>query len=85
MNIYIILRYYSNNVSVVDGVYSSKKKAEKELDWHEEMAYKDGWGVVKEGIRIYQGGKMYNGVQFVPPSGNLEHADTYIIVKQEVK
>ena len=32
MNVYVILREYSNNIAIVDATYSSKKKAKAHID-----------------------------------------------------
>mgnify|MGYP003398106320 FL=1 len=82
MFVYTVLRVYSNGISVMDGTYSSKKKAQTELDWRLRWCEKDGWSV-NQVIDLHF--KHGAGVKITPPSGDQRQTECYFIVKQEVK
>lgn len=82
MNVHTILRVYSNGISVMDGTYSSSKKAEDELQYRLRWCEKDGWSVDTVIDLHFKHGA---GVKITPPSGDARQAECYFIVKQKVE
>lgn len=82
MYVYLIKRVYSNGVSVTDYVFSSKPKANKYLKWYLESVEKDGWAVTQV-VDMYRGNGY--GFKITPPSGNDASAESFFIVKMEIK
>ena len=83
MNCYVILREYYNNVSIVDAVYSSKKKAQAHIDNIKYWCDKDGWSVTKN-YRHMDGGKV-ECIEIQSPTGRKESTERYYIIKKEIK
>ena len=86
MNVYILQRTYNNGVSVVDNVFSSKKKAEDSLNHDISWCDRDGWTVDRsESIYPYTREGKIQGVRITPPSGNVEQSERFFIIKKRVK
>jgi hypothetical protein len=82
MAVYILQKFYNNNVSVIMDTFSSKKKADAYLETYLSWCEKDGWQVTQF-IELF--GFYFRGLKIVPPSGNQQHAERFVITKQEVK
>lgn len=82
MYVYILLKEYYNNVAVVADVFSSKKKAEDQLDWLCKSAERDGWTVTNN-YRYMRSENVFCKV-LTPPSGNQQFLERYYILKEKV-
>lgn len=84
MKCYVILREYYNNVSIVEEVYSSKKKAQAHIDNIKYWCDKDGWSVTKN-YRHMDGGKKVECIEIQSPTGRKESTERYYIIVKEIK
>lgn len=84
MKCYVILREYHNNVSIVEEVYSSKKKAQAHIDNIKYWCDKDGWSVTKN-YRHMDGGKKVECIEIHSPTGRKESTERYYIIVKEIK
>lgn len=82
MAVYILQKFYNNNVSVIMDTFSSKKKADAYLEEYLSWCEKDGWEVAQF-IELF--GDHLRGSKITPPSGNQSHVERFVITKQEVK
>lgn len=81
MNVYVILREYYNNVSVVRDVYGSRKRAEAEVDSIRSSAIKEGW-TVNEDYRHMDGQRIRCLSIF--KDGEKESLTRYYIIPKSV-
>ena len=81
MNVYLLKRVYSNGASIIDCVFSSKKKANDYLDRYLESVEKDGWTVVNF---VDLNHHNWSGYKITPPSGNAVNAECFFIQQEEV-
>ena len=85
MNVYVILREYSNNIAIVDATYSSKKKAKAHIDNIKYWCDKDGWSVTKNQRYMSSMNGYVECIEIKSPSGRIESTERYYIIPQEVK
>lgn len=85
--VHILMKHYANNVSVIEQVFSSRKRAEEHREWIADLSKKDGWTIVKSAV-VYVWDSRFSkrewGVRVVPPSGDMKQAVTYYIMTENV-
>lgn len=85
MYVYVLVKEYSNNVAIVEQVFSSKKKADDHLKWLISMNHKDGWTISRgEAYYVHKNGERVPFVEFGAPSGNPNNLERRYILKEQV-
>lgn len=72
MNVYILVKTYSTGVSVNRNIFSSKKKAQEELEYILETEEKHGWKVTRNFmLGRYPVNAMFHKIEKGDPSNTV--------------
>ncbi len=82
---YVVLKEYINNVSIVEEVYSSKKKAQAHIDNIKYWCDKDGWSVTNKSRYMSSHDGYVPCIEIQAPSGNTQSTERYYIIVKEIK
>jgi hypothetical protein len=82
MQAHIILREFYNNVACVRDVYSSRKRAEAEIEYIRSSASKEGW-TLGEDYR-HMDGQQVKCLSMIK-DGKKESLTRYYIITQKIK
>lgn len=79
MNVYVLVQTYSNGVSGNRNIFSSKKKAQKELDYLLDTEEDHGWTVTRNWMLTNKGHMVHKIAK-----GDQRNDTLYHIEKHEV-